>query len=240
MLIKTRGIVFRAVKYSESSIIADVYTRERGLQAYIISGVRSAKSKTGTALMQVMSLVDMVAYYREDRKMHRIKEIQAAHVYRRLPFDVRRSAVGLFMAEVARKTIREAEENQLLFDFLYDTFVFLDESPAHFSNLHLYFLTELSAFLGFLPGGDCTAGTPLFDMQEGVFSSRPDHPHFMDEESSRLLYQLLQCDLAHCHMVAMTGPQRRRMLNQLITFYRLHIEHLPEIHAHQILHEVFE
>ncbi len=42
MLVKTSGIVFRAVKYSETSIITDVYTRDLGMQTYIVNGVRSA------------------------------------------------------------------------------------------------------------------------------------------------------------------------------------------------------
>ncbi len=240
MLIKTRGIVLRAVKYSESSIIADVYTEERGLQTYIVSGVRSAKSKTGPALLQVMSLLDMVAYHRDDHKMHRVKEIRPAHVYRRLPFDVRRSAVGLFMVEMARKTIREAEENRHLFDFLFQAFCFLDDTEENIANLHLHFLLELSGFLGFMPGGDYSPGTPFFDMQEGVFCARPEHVHCMEEELSAILYQLHSCDMAHCHLVSMTGLQRRRLLNHLLDFYRLQIENLPEIHSHHILHEVFE
>ncbi|HRD83510.1 MAG TPA: recombination protein O N-terminal domain-containing protein, partial [Saprospiraceae bacterium] len=67
MLVKTSGIVFRAVKYSETSIITDVYTRDLGMQTYIVNGVRSARSKTGAALFQVMSLVEVVVYHRDDR-----------------------------------------------------------------------------------------------------------------------------------------------------------------------------
>ena len=45
MLIKTAGIIFQTKKYSESSLIADIYTEEKGLRSYIISGVRSKKGK---------------------------------------------------------------------------------------------------------------------------------------------------------------------------------------------------
>lgn len=240
MLVKTRGIVFRAVKYAETSLITDIYTRELGLQTYIVNGVRSARSKTGAAQFQVMSLADVVAYHRDDRKMHRVKEIRAAYVYQRLPFDVRRSAVGLFMAEIARKTIREAEPNSPLFDFLFDSFCFLDSTPHSFANLHLHFLIGLSACLGFLPGGDFTPQTPVFDMQEGVFTQQTHHLHCMDEEQSLLLYQLLCCEREQCHLIAMHHAQRRRLLQSLLSFYRLHIESLPDIHSHEILHEVFE
>ena len=93
MLIKTQGIIFHTKKYSESSLIVDIYTQEKGLRSYIISGVRSKKSKVSASLVQIMSLVDLVVYHRDDRDLTRIKEIKPAHVYQSLPFDVRKSAL---------------------------------------------------------------------------------------------------------------------------------------------------
>ncbi len=241
MLIKTRGIVFRAIKYSETSLIVDMYTEEKGLRKYIISGVRSTKARTRASLLQVMSLVDLVAYHRDDRDLNRLREIRPALVYRNLPFDVRRSAVGQFMVEVARKTIREAEENRALFNFLFSTFEFIDTSDLPVSNLHLHFLVELSTFLGFVPGGDATSGTPFFDLREGIFVARvPDHPHYLDEVNSLLLHELLHTDRQHCHQLRLTTAQRRALLQHLLDYYRHHIEHFPVIHAHQILQEVLE
>lgn len=240
MLLKTRGIVLRTVKYAETSLIADLYTEHKGLQTYIINGVRSAKSKTSAGILQVMSLTELVAYFREDRKMHRLKEIRPAFVYQRLPFEVRRSAVGLFMAELARKTIREAEENQPLFQLLYDAFVYLDETPAPFLNLHLHFMLELSGHLGFHPGGDWSTETPYLNLQSGLFETTPAGSHSMNEVLSAIAYQLLKCSRCHCHQIAMTGAQRRQLLQLLITYYQLHIEHLPPIHAHSILQEILE
>ena len=68
MLIKTRGIIFKALKYSETSLILDIYTEEKGLRNYIISGVRNKKSKLKTGLLQPTMLVEMVAY--EKNKMN--------------------------------------------------------------------------------------------------------------------------------------------------------------------------
>ena len=119
MQIKTRGIVLRSMKYSETSIIADIYTEERGMRSYIISGVRSKKAKIKASQLQIMSLVDMVAYDRQEKGLNRVRELRAAYVFQSLPFDVRKSAVGLFMAELARKTVREPEENKRLFNFLF-------------------------------------------------------------------------------------------------------------------------
>lgn len=239
MLIKTRGIVFRSVKYSETSIIADIYTEEKGLRKYIFSGVRSAKSRVAPSLLQVMSLVEIVAYDREDRELNRVKEIRPAWIYTGIPFDVKKGAVGLFMVEIARKTIKEAEENTALFEFLFQAFAFLDETPLPVPFVHLYFLVELSTFLGFMPGGEASPQTPFFDLKEGLFtSSVPNHLHYLDEQNSHLLHQLLYSNFETCHSLGFSREERRNLLLHILDYYKLHIEHLPEIHAHKVLQEV--
>jgi len=241
MLIKTRGIIFRAVKYSETSIIADIYTEEKGLRSYIISGVRSKRARVKASLLQVMTLIDMVAYHREDKELTRIKEIKAAHVYSSTPFDITKGAVGLFMVEVARKSIQESEENLPLFNFLFESFEYLDQTTESVANIHLCFLLQLSVFLGFMPGGNYSQKTPFFDLKEGYFVQElSDHLHFLKEEQSQILSQLMQTDLKTCHQVKMTRQQRKDLLHELVTYYRLHIENFPTINAHQILEEVLE
>ncbi len=239
MLIKTRGIVLKTIKYGETSVIVDMYTEERGLRKYIMNGVRSRRSRVRASLVQVMSLVDLVAYDREDRELNHVKEIRPAYVYQSLPFNVRKGAIALFMAEVARKTIHDSEENAPLFAFLFDIFRYLDETTQPIGNIHLHFLLGLTAYLGFLPGGECCAETPVFDMQEGTFvASVSGHTHYLNEELSRTLSALLQRQLRDCHEVKMDAAHRRLLLQHLLDYYRLHIDYLSEINAHRILQEV--
>ncbi|MEM8908978.1 MAG: DNA repair protein RecO [Bacteroidota bacterium] len=241
MLIKTKGIIFRTLKYSETSIIADIYTEKKGLRTYIISGVRTKKAKVSASLLQLMSLVDMVAYHRDDREMNRIKEIKAAQVFRSIPFDVIKGAIGLFMVELARKVIREREENTSLFHFLYDTFLYLDQTQNSPANLHLSYMLELTAHLGFLPHGQHRPDRSFFDMQEGVFTAEaPHHLYFLKDEMSLYFSRFLQSNREHCHQIALTRAQRNTLLNELITFYRLHIAEMQTLNAHQILQEVLE
>lgn len=231
----------RSMKYSETSIIADIYTEKRGMRSYLINGVRSKKARVSASLLQIMSLVEMVAYDRQEKGLNRVRELRAAHVFHSLPFDVRKSAVGLFMAEMARKAIREPEENSRLFSFLFRSFQFLDETTASIANLHLCFLLELSAFLGFVPAEDWSLEAPFFDLQEGVFAAAPPaHVHYLREAESQVLYQLLDKRLENCHELSMPRQQRKSLLLHLIDYYRLHIENLPEIHAHVVLEEVLE
>ena len=239
MLIKTSGIVRRTKKYSESSIIADVFTEAKGLRSYIIGGVRSKKSKVSAGLLQIMSLVDIVAYHRDDRDLTRLKEIKPLHVYQSIPFDMAKSAVGMLMTEVARKTIRGHEEHPELFKFLLENFLYLDETGNPIANLHLHFLLNLTEFFGFLPSDGFNDGTPFFDLQEGGFCPvRPDHPHWLGPELGEKFSQLLHLPKEQSQDVKMNREQRRNLLHHLLDYYRLHIENFPNINSLEILEEV--
>ncbi len=240
MTIKTRGIVFRAIKYGETSLIVDIYTEEKGLRKYIINGVRSRKAKTKASLLQVMSIIDMVAFDREDRDLNRIQELKSGFIYQGIPFNVIKGAIGLFIAEVARKTIREKEENPALFQFLFEVFTFLDRTKDSPANLHIFFLLGLSSFLGFIPGGDYAEETPYFDLKEGVFTEQEGHAHCLNEHFSALLYQFLETPMEACHHIKMNRAERKALLQDVLSYFQLHIDHFPTINAHLVLQEVLE
>lgn len=240
MIIKTKGIILRTVKYSETSIIADIYTREKGLRSYIVSGVRTQKAKVSTGLMQLMSLVDLVAYDRVDKKLNRITEIKAAHIYTSLPFDVIKASVGIFIAEVVRRGIREAEENKELFDFLFSVFQYLDETTNSYANLHLSFLIEFSYHLGFQPQADNEDVLAVFDLKEGVFTSGiVGHTQFLNEKMSQILRGVISTNWKNSHSISMTRDERRQLLNELLNYYRFHIDNFPEINSLKIIQEIF-
>ncbi len=239
MIIKTRGIILRSVKYSETSLILDIYTEAKGLRSYIVSGVRTPKAKVSAGLLQVMSLVEMVCYDKDDaHALNRIKEIKAAHTYTSLIFDVVKASIGQFIAEVTRRTIREAEQNEALFNILFDIFVFLDETESGYANLHLTFLLELSNHFGFHPHSETYTEGAVFDLKEGNFTTS-EVTHSINRPLSKILRGLLETNWHRSGEVKMTREERRSLLNELLNFYRFHIDNFPEINSHKILQEVF-
>ena len=239
MLIKTRGIVFRKIHYRETSVITDIYTESKGLQSYIVQGVRKPKAKIQLSLLQPMTLVDLVAYDRSDRSLNQVKELKSNYPYRSIPFDLKKGAIGMFMVEVMRKAIREPEEQQELFDFLYNTFRYLDASSETVANLHLHFLCELSGYLGFLPSGVSDESTPFFSLEEGSFvKNTAGQTFWLEETLSQQLSLILHATREEACKMPMNRVQRKNLLNHLLRFYQLHIDNFPEIHSHTILEEI--
>ncbi len=242
MLIKTKGIVLKSIKYGETSLIVDVFTLELGLRTYIVNGVRKKKARFGASLFQHTSIIDLVAYEKKGRNIHRIKEAQSAYPYQSLPYDVKKSAVGLFMTEVIQKVLQGEEEHPELFDFLYNSYLFLDQTEASIANIPILFLLSLTSFLGIQPENNYAKDKPYFNLMEGYFQNEPPvlHQHYLNIKESQIFSQTMKHNLTESRLLAIKPPDRKILLENILLFYRLHIQSFPIINSHLILEGIFK
>lgn len=240
MLVKTRGIVLRQMKYRDTSLIVDLYTEELGMRSYLLSGVRRARSRNKAALYQLMSLLDLVVYERHAKSLQRVREARPAYLYERLPFELTRTAVGMFIAEVSSKVLREAGPQPDLFAFLFEAFRQLDRTPHPVHNYHLAFLAHFCGWLGFQPEVPPRKDEQaFFNMKEGVFqAAAPTHLHHLRAPLSMAFARLMHTPLPESHRIALTRTQRKELLEGLICFYHFHLEGLGTIRSHEIWAEV--
>jgi DNA repair protein RecO (recombination protein O) len=91
MLHKTRGIVLHTTNYSETSVIAKVYTELFGLQSYLINGVRNKKAKVKANLLQPLSLLNLVAYHKERNGLQRVSEVSTGTTFTSIPYNIIKS-----------------------------------------------------------------------------------------------------------------------------------------------------
>ena len=239
MIIKTRGICLHTTKYAESSVIAQVFTSEKGLQSYIISGVRQRRPRVHASLLQPMTQLDLVAYYRPDKTLFRTKEIRAARVYDRIPFELQRSSVCLFAAEVLLKALRESEAQEGLFDFVTAFADFVDATPRSLANLPAYFLAEMTEFLGFQPELPDFGGPYYFDQAQGYFLPEvPEHDHYAEAEVSAFLVDLMRLPIEAVCEVRASNFVRRRAIDVLLSYLHTQMERFQGITSHRVLAEV--
>ncbi|MEZ4887386.1 MAG: DNA repair protein RecO [Chitinophagales bacterium] len=242
MLYPTKGIVLKTFKYSESSVIAKIYTSQFGIQSYMVNGVRTSnKNKQTAALLQPLTLLDMVVYYRKNRNIQRIKEMKPIYTFTSIPFHIGKSSLALFVTELLYNTLKEEEENELQFDFIFDFVQTLDSTHESIANLHLYFLLQFSGFLGFYPYNNYdNEDKKIFDLQEGSFVSKyPAHLHYLQEPLSKHLSNLLNTSLEEVHFIKIGKMQRKELLTSLLQFYQLHIEGFKSLQSVKILQEIF-
>ncbi len=190
-----------------------------------------------------MTVVELVSYFKDEAgAMNRLKELRAADIYTTIPFDIRHGAVAMFMAEICRKVIQEAEENRDLFDFLRNYLLLLDGTPHPIANLHLHFLLHLSGYLGFQPHAESEDLPEAYflDLQEGVFSPfEPLHAQHLDARSSEQVMALLQTEAELCHTIMLQRNERKTLLGKLLQFYQMHMPGFTAPHTPEVLETIF-
>lgn len=240
MLYKTRGIVLHHIKYSETSVIVTVYTESFGRQAYLINGVRSKKARIKTNMLQPLFLLNMEVYHKSSRELQRVKEIQNDFVFSSLPYDIRKSTLALFIAEILYKTIQEQEPNPELFNYLYHSIQLLELKDDGIPNFHIYFLLHLTKYLGFFPENNYSLQNRYFDLKRGSFVQlRPLHTLGMDEDESTILSTLLDFSDNQHENLKIPYNQRMSILERIIDYYGLHDTGLSNLKSLSVLKEVF-
>ena len=240
MLEKTKGIVLYYIKYSETSVIATIYTEKFGRQSYIINGVRGKRAKVRVNILQPLFLLDMEVVHKPNRELQRIKEIRTDYIFSSLPYDIRKSTLAIFISEILSKTIVEQESNPELFRFLYNSIQLLDLKEEGVSNFHLFFLMRLSKYLGFFPENNYSDTCCFFDFKLGSFVAiKPLHTLFLDKDKSSIFNKLLSFNENQQENIVIANEKRTIILDKILEYYSLHNEGASRIKSLRILHEVF-
>ena len=236
---KTRGIILQATNYSETSLVVKIYTETGGMGSFIVSGVRTRNGRFKSNLFQPLSLVELVASGSPSGAMRRITDIQLAPPFSGIPGDIVKSSIALFLAEVVYRSIREEETNPVLFEFLHNSIQILDVTQGNCSRFHLYFMIQLSKYLGFYPQGIPVPGSGYFDLREGTFTETlPKHPEVLEPDLASLLYRLMMTGYENFQAVEMSTGSVKSLLRALVTYFEIHHTQGSTIRSHMVLEEV--
>ena len=230
MLLSTPGLVLHTTPYSESSVIAKVFTRLLGVRSYIVKGVRGSRNKAKMNLLQPLSYLDMVVYDSARTGLNHIKEMRPAEPLPALSGDIRRSALVFFMDELLYKVLREEEPQPPLFDYTVECLRALDAQPLPDPSFPIHFLLRTARHIGIEPRDDYGPGHRTFDLEAGRFEvgRTPLSP-----ELSLLMHQYLAQE-----PVSAPLPTRIDLINALVRYYQIHIADFSHFHSHEVLHSV--
>ena len=233
--------MLHTLKYGDSSMVAYLLTDVGGRRSYMVQGVRSRSGRgSKLALFQPMFPVEFEGLESPRQQMDRFKEVRAGFVLQSLPFDVRKSTMALFMAEVLYRLVRESEPNEPLFDFVWGSAEALDAMDEGVSNFHLWFLANLSRLLGYRPGNDYTPGA-WFDIREGLYSVRAARAPGGDDAGVRRAARpdAAACDVRRLGDVALNRDRRSDFLNAMLAYFGYHLDAISAVQSVRILREVF-
>ncbi|HBN04608.1 MAG TPA: DNA repair protein RecO [Bacteroidales bacterium] len=239
MIEETKGIVLRTFPYLESSTIVRILTKEFGVKSYILKGGRKSKSNLRSNIFQPLYILDLQVYNNPKKEIQIISEAKIEKDLTPLFSDIKKTSLAFFLSEIINQCLKEEERSEVLYEFIEDNILKLNNLTDNYSTFHLSFLIELSEHLGFMPMNNYSLETPFFDIQKGHFVS--NNPYLRDQlsrEDSLLISNFLfsQENISQNYTpTKLTKEEKTKILNILIQFYQTHILSPNSIKSHIIL-----
>lgn len=185
-LSKTEGIVTKTTKYSETSLIVTVITRDYGKISAIANNVRSSKSHMLMGL-QLFSFSEIVFYEsRSKTGLYKLNEMSVIESFGNIRSDLEKLAYASYFAEVANSAVSEDNPDEEILRLLLNTLFALDRDLCPLNKIKTVFEWRIAASSGYEPDVEacvkcgCVQGDMLLCFSEGeVFceacgGSKPD------------------------------------------------------------------
>lgn len=241
MLIKSRCIVLRTVKYGDRSLIIDLLTREYGRMSVVWRVPKQGRGGARRQYFQPLSILEVVSDRRSATSLPVVKEARIAEPYDTMQTDSVKSCVAFFIAEFLCLATRAEQENPFLYDFVESSLVWYDASLVAVANFHLMFMMRVSLFLGFYPNVEDYSEGDFFDLRAGRFTSvSPLHGDFLRPDESRSICTLMRMTASNMHLFRLSRTQRNNIVEVLLRFYSLHIPDFRPLKSWDVLREVFD
>ena len=240
MLEKTKGIVLHQIKYTDSGIVTQIYTRKFGRQSFLIKGMRNKKTGKHNINFQPLFILDMELYYKAAREMQTLKEFSVSFAPYEIYSNIKKSSVAIFLGEVLTSVLKEETPHDEMFEYIEESIIYFENCKESFANFHIAFLAGLSSFLGFEPHPRLEKEDQFFDMLNGIFVPVPPvHGNYTNEEITNILADFFVSSYDSISNISLSGKMRNDILETLIRFYSLHLPGLKRIKSLEILKEVF-
>ena len=140
------GVVLRTIKYSDNLMIADIYTLQHGRRSFLLPVTRSKRSRVRSVLFQPLSIITFSASTNA-RSLARISDAQPLLLYSTIPYDVVKSSIALYLAEVLTYALHEQQSDEALFTYIDRALTWFDAASDGYADFHLVFMAQMLRLL---------------------------------------------------------------------------------------------
>tara|TARA_B100000886_G_C20339828_1_gene456149 strand:- start:67 stop:780 length:714 start_codon:yes stop_codon:yes gene_type:complete len=221
MVVSTSAIVISKLKYKDNDLILKLLTRELGVCNFLVRNPAGKKRNKIINYFQPLTILNIEFENRNKSKLNYLKDVEIEYVFKSIHFDIKKSVVVLFISEILNRILNFQEKDELLFDFISDSFILFDKNKSQ--NFHLFFLIRLTKYFGIFPQTDNNKGL-YFDLEQGVFSFEKPPKHYITGVNLDVFKKLLGIKFDRINDINITNNMRRDLIDNIITYYKYHFE----------------
>ncbi len=162
-LLKTEGIVTKTTKYSETSLIVTIITKDFGRISAIANNVRHSKSHMLMGL-QLFAYSEIVVYEsRSKTGLYKLNEMTVLEGFQSIRTDLEKLAYASYFGEVANAVATEDEPDREILSLLLNSLFALDRDLCSPKKIKMVFEWRISAIAGYEPQLDQCSGCKTAD-----------------------------------------------------------------------------
>ncbi len=231
----------RVIKHADNRMIVEMFTRSQGRVSFAVPRSTSPKARLKRQYFIPLTLLSVIYNPRPGTSLQHLQEAAPLHPYISIPTDPGKLGIALFISEFLTHALKGEEGNEMLFDYIADSLMWLDHCTGAFANFHIVFMLKLTQFLGFCPNlTDYTSGC-CFDLRSACFcTSVPTHQQFLKPEEAVVILSLMRLSYATMHLFRMSRVERQRLIEVIEQFYRLHLPSFPELRSPDVLGDLYK
>lgn len=228
MIESTKGISLHYYKYSETSIIAKIFTKTFGVQSYLIKGVRNKKSKTPLNLFSPLTILNLEVTNNKKQNLQYVKEIRNEIPLNKIYQNMNKKFVCMFISEILMKVLVENKKEETIYTFIEKSILNLNSDIEINKNYTLIFLLKMSEFLGFFPDTSCSE-KKYFDLENASFTNSSINNNIHGENKEYLVSLLKNFE------ITIPVQNRKKLFNDIQKYYSLHHYNIEQLKSYEVI-----
>ena len=223
----TSGICLHYYKYSDSSVVAKIFTEKFGLRSFVLKGGRSKKSKNKLNLLQSLNIVQLELTNYNKRQLQYIKEINKSEKFCHNVLDMNKRFIALFISEILLKVLVDSEKSDSTYKFVLKSIFMINQKRSLSKNFSILFLLKLSAYLGFYPNSEYYE-RKFFNLETGEFSNQLSY--YCLSGKKKIFFKLL-----NNREIDIPYKNRKELLKSLQRYYSLHHYNIDNLKSYDVI-----
>ena len=240
MLVNTNAIVLRSVKYSDRGLIVHLLTQQGNR---VGASVRLSASRRGGLRKQLFAPLNVLSVTfdnRPSKQLVAIREASLALSYASVHTDMVKMSIMMFLSEFLESATRGERDNPLLYSYISQSLEWIDAATGPVANFHLVMMIRLTRFIGFFPNTEDYRDNCFFDLRDGCYVLQmPLHHDVLLPAEARVIGTLMRLNYSNMHLFKMNREQRRRVIEVIEQYYRLHVPGFQHLKSVDVLSELF-
>jgi len=200
-IIKNEAIVLRKTKFSDTSLIVQLFTKNYGKISALLKGARSSKSKIGSKI-DLINHVEVVFYRKEEKDLQLVTQVNIIEHFSNIRENLEKIKYASAVCELILKLIPENEVNEKIFRGSVRIINLINQSSNSeillFAQYLLFFTKEIGFEISFEYCSGC--GNKIdndtgnaFSYSNGIICEKCNEDKMLTFQFSEELFNLFKC-----------------------------------------------